>query len=206
MKPRILIVENDAATALDLEGLLTEAGYFLTGIAASANEAVEMATGSPPNLVLLDIGIAGSVDGIELARWLQESFSLAHICVTGHIEPAVLARANHTNPLGYIVKPYNDAELLIGIEIALCKHGQRCLGANAPSPPAPFVVECTFPNSQLVTIPGEACSMELRCSSHLAVVGRTDGDSLAPLGLTVRSGAAAPESDAAAMAAPWRPE
>lgn len=100
------------------------------GIAASANEAFELAKRSPPDLVLLDSGLADSVDGIELARRLQESFSLAHVYVTGHIEPEVIARANRTSPLGYVVKPFCDAELLTGIEIALCRSRRRCRAAS----------------------------------------------------------------------------
>ena len=64
-----------------------------------------MAKRSPTDLALLDIGIAGGVDGIELARRLQEDFSLAHVYLTSHIEPAVCIRAKDTGPLGYIVKP-----------------------------------------------------------------------------------------------------
>lgn len=188
MKTRILIVENDAVTALDLEGLLIEAGHFLTGI-ASANEALKIAKRSPPDLVLLDIGIAGSVDGIELARRLQECFSLAHVYVTGHIEPAILLRANHT-----------------GIEIALCRNGQRCRAASNLGAPAPFVVDRSFPVSRPVRIAGDVCPMELRCSLHLVTAGWSGGDSLAAPGTTVRSSADAPKSDAAAVAASWRPE
>lgn len=153
---------------------------------------------------ILDIGIAGSVDGIELARRLQEGFSLAHVYITGHIEPAVLVRANHTGPLGYIVKPYNDAEPLIGIEIALCRNGQRCRAASNSGAPAPFVVDRSFPVFQPVRIAGDVCPMELRCSSHLVTAGWPDGALAAP-GPKVRSSAATPKSDAAAVAASWRP-
>lgn len=205
MKPRILIVENDVVTALDLEGLLVEADHSLTGIAASANEALKMAKRSPPDLVLLDIGIEGSVDGIELARRLQESSSLAHIYVTAHIEPAVIIRANDTNPFGHIVKPYKDAELLVGIEIALCRNGQRCRAASNLGAPAPFVVDRPFPVSQPVRIAEDVCPMELRCSSHLATAGWSDGDSLPAPGTKVRSIAATPKSKAAVVAVSWRP-
>lgn len=135
---RILIVKNDAVTALDLEGLLVEADYSVTGIAASANEALGMAKRSPPDLALLDTAPADGVDGIELARGLQEDLFLAHVYLTGHIEPAVLIRANHTGPVGHIVKPFEDSELPIGMAIALCRKGLQCWGESNWDDPAPF--------------------------------------------------------------------
>lgn len=194
MRTRILIVEKDAVTALDLEGLLAEADYVLTGIAASANEALELVARSPPDLVLLDIGIAGVLDGIELARRLQASFSLAHVYVTGHIAPEVIVQANHTSPLGFVVKPFCGAELLMGIEIALCRSRQLCRAANDSGAPAPFIVDRHFPRLQAMGTAGGACRMERQCSSHRAAAGGTDGSSLAAPGTTARHGAAMPES------------
>jgi len=206
MKMRILIVENDAVTALDLEGLLIEADYFVTGIAASANEALEMAERSPPDLALLDIGIAGGVDGIELARRLQEDFSLAHVYLTGHIEPAVVIRANHTGPLGYFVKPFEDAELLIGIAIALCRSGLHCRGASILGAPAPFVVDRSFQVFQPVRLAADVCPMELQCTSHRLMAGRSDRGARAKPGTAARSSTVAPASNVAAVAASMRPE
>jgi len=194
MITRILIVEKDAVTALDLEGLLIEADYSLTGIAASASEALELAKRSPADLVLLDIGIAGSVDGIELARRLQESFSLAHVYVTGHIAPEVLVRANQTSPLGFIVKPFKDAELLTGVEIALCRSRQHCRAASDLGAPDPFVVDRHFPLVRAIGAAGGSCRMELQCSSRLAAAGGTDVQWLAASGST------------GAVATSWRPE
>jgi CheY-like chemotaxis protein len=205
MRTRVLIVENDAVTALYLEGLLIEADYLLTGIAASPNEALELANRSPPDLVLLDIGIVDSVDGIELARRLQESFSLAHVYVTGHSEPEVLVRANHTSPLGFIVKPFDDVGLLTGIEIALCRSGQRCRAASDLGAPAPFVMDRHFPAFQPLAIARDVCPMQRRCSSHPVTAGWTDGDSLAAPGTRARHGAATPES-AGVVATSWRPD
>ena len=209
MKMRILIVENDAVTALDLEGLLTEADYFVTGIAASAKEALEMAEQSPPDLVLLDIEIAGGLDGIELARRLREDFSLEHVYLTGHIEPAIYIRANHTGPLGYIVKPFQDAELLVGIAIALCRSGLHCPAAGhwgVPASFASFVTGGFFPSSQRARVGEGVCPMELRCSSHRVTAGRSDREPRGMSGTTARTGAAAPRKDLAAASASWRPE
>lgn len=193
-RTRILIVENDAVTALDLEGLLTEADYLLTGIAGSANEAFELARRSPPDLVLLDIGLVGSVDGIELARRLQDGVSLAHVYVTGHMEPDVLVRANRTGPLGFVVKPFCDAELLTGIEIALCRSRQQCRAASDSGAAAPFVVDRHFPLLQAMQTSGRACRMERQCSSHRAAAIGTDVQPLA-----------APEA-VGAVGTSWRPE
>lgn len=170
METRILIVENDAVTALDLEALLTEAGYIVSGIAASANEGLELARATAPNLALLDIGIAGRVDGIELALSLRQRFSLAHIYLTCVSGPDVVGLANRTQPLGYIAKPFDGAELLTGINIALCRQEQRCKAASAVRSPSPFVIDRRFSAQQSPEIVPGACPMEVQCSPRSSQV------------------------------------
>ena len=166
MTARILIVENEAITALDLEETLSDAGYFIAGVAASAREALELAQSNPPDLALLDIGIAGPVDGVDLANALQESFVLAHVFLTGHNEPETRARADRTNPLGYIVKPFEDSQLLAGVNIALCRHERRCKALAALH--SPFLMDRHFQVLQPAVSVGAACPMEPQCSSRFA--------------------------------------
>lgn len=162
MAERILIVEDEAIPALDLEEALTEAGFVVTGVAASTPEALVLAESNPPDLALLDIHLKGSIDGVNLAEALHERWVVAHVFLTADTKPETLARANRTDPLGYIVKPYEDDELLSGIEIALCRHRQRCRALSDMR--APFVVDQRLPVLQAA--PG-ACPMEPQCSAQL---------------------------------------
>lgn len=163
MGMRILVVEKDAATAMDLEGLLTVAGYCVTGVAASMEEAYALARHSRPDLAVLDLDIAGGLDGIDLARRLYEDFSVRHVYVSGYTEPEVIARANRTDPLGYLVKPYTEAQLLACIEVARCRNERNCAASYAPGSSTPFVLDVKFLSSRPAASAGEGCPMEIQC-------------------------------------------
>jgi len=75
-----------------------------------------------PDLVLMDIRLRGPIDGIETARRLQSRNDVPVVYVTSHADTATLTRAVATNPHGYIVKPFHDAELRVGINIAMSHH------------------------------------------------------------------------------------
>ena len=163
MGMRILVVEKDAATAMDLEGLLTDAAYCVTGVAASVEEAYELARQGRPDLALLDLDIVGGLDGIDLARRLYEDFSVRHVYLSGYTEPEVIARANRTDPLGYLVKPYTEAQLLACIKVARCRNERNCAASDAPGSSTPFVLDVKFLSSRPAVFAKERCPMEHRC-------------------------------------------
>ncbi len=122
MPARILIVEDERITAEDLRDILTDLGYLVTASVASGAEAIAQAETNAPDLALMDIRIKGEMDGTETARILRERFNIPVVYLTAHADTSTLSRAKLAQPLGYITKPFQEAELYAGIEIALHKH------------------------------------------------------------------------------------
>jgi PAS domain S-box-containing protein len=119
---RILIVEDEAIVAMDLEGRLARMDYQPLGRVSSGEEALAFAGEHRPDLVLMDIRLQGKMDGIEAADEIRRRFHLPVIFLTAYSEDATLDRAKLTEPFGYILKPIDDRELKSTIEIALYKH------------------------------------------------------------------------------------
>ena len=121
MAPRIMIVECEGIVALDIESILLTAGYQVVAMTFTGRKAIQSAQELIPDLVLIDTGLKGPMDGIELAYVLRERFDFAIIFLTGHTDPRTLARARLTRPLGYVTKPFRQSQLLSSIEVALEK-------------------------------------------------------------------------------------
>jgi PAS domain S-box-containing protein len=121
-KASILIVEDEAVVAADLAGKLERAGYRAVGIATDGEDAVEAANNLGPDLVVMDIRLAGSMDGIKAAERIQASRNIPIIYLTAHSDMATLRRAAATEPFGYILKPFEERDVTTQIEIALFKH------------------------------------------------------------------------------------
>ncbi len=121
-KISILIVEDEAIVAADLEGKLRRLGYEVADITAEGKEAVDLACRLRPSLVLMDIRLEGSIDGIEAAQAIRSRQDVPVIYLTAHSDAATLARAKLTGPFGYILKPFDERDLATQIELALFKH------------------------------------------------------------------------------------
>lgn len=121
MKPKVLIVEDEGIVAMDIESVLRELDCEITGIAYTGEEAVAMAKKEPPDLILMDIGLKGEIDGIAAAKIIQESCQSAVIYLTGFADDKTLNRAKETNPLGYLTKPLDDYSLRKFIKDSLPK-------------------------------------------------------------------------------------
>ncbi len=120
--PKILVVEDEAIVARDIERQLRKAGYEVPAVVASAEAAIEQVSLTSPDLVLMDIRLQGPSDGIEAAREIREQFKLPVIFLTAHADDETLARAKMTQPFGYIIKPIGHSNLTSSIEMALYKH------------------------------------------------------------------------------------
>jgi two-component system cell cycle response regulator len=118
----ILLVEDEGLIARDLEDTLTRLGYHVSGIASEGTEAIEMARELHPQLVVMDVSLRGDVDGIEAACAIQENAPVPVIFLTGHSDTETLQRAVMTGPLGYLIKPFQEADLRCAIEVAIHKH------------------------------------------------------------------------------------
>ncbi len=120
--PRILIVEDESVVTLDLRHQLQTLGYEVAGETRFAEEAVSLAETVRPSLVLMDIHLAGAMDGIEAAKLLRSRCQLPVIFLTAFAGDAVVDRAKDAQPYGYVVKPFDEPELRTVIEIALHRH------------------------------------------------------------------------------------
>jgi CheY-like chemotaxis protein len=116
--PRVLIVEDQFATGIDIQDQLTRLGYVVVGITAYGEEAVELAETLRPDLILMDINLRGELNGVAAAEQIRSRFSLSVVYVTAN---AALARAQRSQPFDYILKPFQPRELAAVVERALLK-------------------------------------------------------------------------------------
>jgi PAS domain S-box-containing protein len=121
-KAAILIVEDEAIVAADLSSKLKQLGYEVTGTAARGEDAIGMAGNLHPDLVLMDIKLEGPMDGIETAEAIRRDLDVPIIYLTAHSDTGTLSRAKLSGPFGYILKPFEEKELVTNIEMALHKH------------------------------------------------------------------------------------
>jgi PAS domain S-box-containing protein len=121
-KTSILIVENEVIVAADLANKLKRLGYEVAGIAAGGEEALTLAGDLRPQLILMDIRLEDSMDGIEAAELIRGRHDMPVIYLTAYSDSATLARAKLTGPFGYILKPFEERDLATQIELALYKH------------------------------------------------------------------------------------
>ena len=118
-RPRILIVEDEAIVATDIERCLEDAGFEVAAIAASADDALQEAAREHLDLILMDIRIQGDRDGIEAGHQLHELYRLPIIYLTAHGDRETIERAKKTEPFSFVLKPFNPNELTNTIEITL---------------------------------------------------------------------------------------
>jgi signal transduction histidine kinase len=127
---QILIVEDELLVANDLAGSLKDLEYAVAGIATSGEDALELASAHKIDLVLMDIRLAGKLDGIETAEQMLTRFNLPVIYLTAHNDKQTLERAKITTPYGYILKPFEERELHASVEMALYRHQTEQLLAS----------------------------------------------------------------------------
>lgn len=119
---RILIVENEGLVGCDMATTLGKFGHLVVGICDSGEEALERLDEFRPDLVLIDVHLAGQLDGIDTARELQRRSRVAVVYVTGCADRETVARARETHPQGYLLKPFNHDELRLAVEVAAQRH------------------------------------------------------------------------------------
>ncbi|MBK8027564.1 MAG: response regulator [Chloroflexi bacterium] len=118
---RILIVEDEGIVALDIQSMLRNLGYQVVGVVDSGEAAIEMAGREQPDLTLMDIRLRGDMDGIETARQLRARFDIPVVYLTAYADEVTLSRAKVTEPLGYLVKPFEERDLHSTLEMVLYK-------------------------------------------------------------------------------------
>jgi len=117
----ILIVEDEAVTGMDIQKSLVEMGYSVCAIATTGELAVRKAGELHPDLILMDIMLAGKMNGIEAAEQIKKQYHIPVVYLTAYSDDSYLAKAKLTEPFGYILKPFREMELKTTIEMALYK-------------------------------------------------------------------------------------
>ena len=116
---KILVVEDDFLVATEMEVALQTAGFVVTGVAASADEAIALARSTTPDLAIVDIRLYGARDGVDAALALFRDHAIRSIFATAHADAAVRARAAPASPLGWLQKPYTMPLLIDTVRQAL---------------------------------------------------------------------------------------
>ena len=105
---RILITEDEGIVALDLQCTLEGMGYSVVAVASAGEEAIEKAEKTQPDLVLMDIVLAGAMDGVEAAEQIHDQLHIPVIFLTAYADDHILERAKRAEPYGYIIKPFKE--------------------------------------------------------------------------------------------------
>ena len=116
---KILILEDQLIIARDLKGILQSLGYAVVGMVTSVKKAEEILRQQPVDLILLDIIVQGDEDGIDLAQKIREQYHIPFIFITSHSDPNTLERAKNSEPYGYLLKPFEDDDVRVAIDMAL---------------------------------------------------------------------------------------
>ena len=121
----ILVVEDESIVNLSLCAILELQGYRVAGSAVSGEDALQKVEQAHPDLVLMDIHLAGMLDGAEAAQLIRQRFNVPVIFLTAYSDPDTLQRARQAEPFGFIVKPFKEQDLHTAITIALAKHASE---------------------------------------------------------------------------------
>jgi DNA-binding LytR/AlgR family response regulator len=121
---KIMIVEDELIIAQDMIDILEKMGYEVLDNAMDADETFDILSRGTPDLILLDINLSGSRDGIAIAHELNEKYGIPFIFTTSFADGATIERAKAVKPLNYLVKPFKAEQLYTAIEIAMDKLGQ----------------------------------------------------------------------------------
>jgi DNA-binding NarL/FixJ family response regulator len=117
----ILIVEDEALVASYIQEVLEESGFAVAGVASSGHEAISLASERAPDMALVDIKLAGPMDGIEVASLLGEQFRIGSIFLSAACDPATMERAQKVAPLGFLQKPFRPSQVFNTLQQALAR-------------------------------------------------------------------------------------
>ncbi len=118
----IMIVEDETIVALEIEERLKEFGYNIVASISSGEKAVKSVEKLHPSLVLMDIRLGGSIDGIEAAQLISARFSVPVLFLTAFSDDETLEQAREAKPYGYLLKPFKEQDLHASIQMALFRH------------------------------------------------------------------------------------
>lgn len=120
-KAKIMIVEDEAIIAKDIENILLNYGYNITGIYSKGEDALLSLQTQKPDLILMDVVLKGEIDGIEAANIIKQTLSIPIIFITAYADEITISRIKKYNAYGYFLKPFEEKEIQTWIETTLVK-------------------------------------------------------------------------------------
>jgi len=115
---RIVVVEDDESLVEILSAFLSELGHKVVGVADNRDKALALAEYSKPDLVLMDVKLGTSFDGVDAALALRERLGIPSMFVTAYADDKVVSQAEKSMPYGYLVKPFERSELDVALKTA----------------------------------------------------------------------------------------
>jgi CheY-like chemotaxis protein len=123
--PRILIVEDDTIITHLLATMLQKRGYAIAGVVTTGEEAVIKSAELNPDLIIMDVGLAGKMDGLEASHYIYQLFSYPVLFVTGCSDEKRIAQAKYSMPYGVLFKPFTPIEIATNVDLAIYNHTNR---------------------------------------------------------------------------------
>ena len=171
--PRILIVEDDGIIARHLQAVLKKFGYQVHALVATGEEALQLVAQSPPDLALMDIELAGEMDGVETAEQLQSHYQIPVVYLTAFAGDQLVQRAKLTNPFGYLTKPFEERHLHATLELALQKnHYERELRASQER----YLAVVTQASEGIILIEADSYTVIESNTAFQALIGLNDAE------------------------------
>ena len=121
MKEQILVIEDEAIIAEDIQMILEDLGYYVPKIIYRSEDAVDYLSFHNPDVVLCDINIKGSMDGIQVCEAINRKKRIPFIYLTSLSDNDTIQRASKTMPYGYIIKPFDESDINSAVKVGLAK-------------------------------------------------------------------------------------
>lgn len=123
--PRILIVDDDTIITHLITAMLQKKGYNVVGVVDTGEEAIGISADRSPDLIVMDVNLSGSMDGMDAAHYIFQLFHIPIIFITGISDEERLDRIKCSQPYGIIFKPFTAIEITTGVSLALYNHANR---------------------------------------------------------------------------------
>jgi DNA-binding response OmpR family regulator len=127
---KVLIVEDESIVSFDIQMALESFGYVVTDTVENYDDALKSVQNDEPQLILMDINLEDSKDGIEIAHAVQKTNDIPIVYLTAFCDDKTIDRAVETNPLAYMIKPFNRNELKSTLRLAIHKMNPRASRNN----------------------------------------------------------------------------
>lgn len=134
MKIKVLIVEDETLIAQEISACLEENDFDVAGIASTSDEALQLIKNNEPDVILMDIMIKGKINGIELSKKILENKNFPIIFLTSNTDTNTFKKAAELKPNAFLLKPFNELELPIAIELAFSNHNAEAFNSVANRP------------------------------------------------------------------------